>query len=35
MEQLKLIKWSFTMFKATPNPPETDADSQASLDAEK
>ncbi|WP_032835040.1 DUF6124 family protein [Pseudomonas sp. GM50] len=23
------------MFKATPNPPETDADSQASLDAEK
>jgi hypothetical protein len=35
MEQLKLIKWSFTMFKATPHPPETDTDSQASLDAEK
>jgi hypothetical protein len=35
MEQLKLIKWSFTMFKATPNPPETGVDSQASLEAEK
>ncbi|VVO05515.1 hypothetical protein PS914_00832 [Pseudomonas fluorescens] len=35
MEQLKLIKWSFTMFKATPNPPETDTGSEASLEAEK
>ena len=35
MEQLKLIKWSFTMFKPTPNPPETDTGSEASLEAEK
>ena len=35
MEQLKLIKWSFTMFKVTPNPPETDSGSEASLEAEK
>jgi hypothetical protein len=35
MEQLKLIKWNFTMFKATPNPPETDTDPEAVLEAEK
>ena len=27
--------WSFTMFKATPNPPETDTDSDDPLEAEK
>ncbi len=27
--------WRYTMFKATPNPPESGTDSQASLDAEK
>jgi hypothetical protein len=34
MEQLKLIKRRFSMFKATPNPPESGTDSEASLEAE-
>jgi hypothetical protein len=35
MGQLKLVKWRFSMFKVTPNPPETDPDFQAALEAEK
>jgi hypothetical protein len=35
MEQLKLIKRRFSMFKVTPNPPETAPDSQDALEAEK